>query len=237
MISEFVLNYWPILVVMGLIALARTIHVSLFTKYFKLTYTDAPVWTFLYFSAFALAVVLIFHAEAAILFAHVSPIGYITLLFLFVVVFPVIYRWLRLRSGVPKWLMELFPDEPILSLEERFILAKIADVVFQDLAAGVIILTLVANGLTYPVIVGIFVALFAAAHFYIFKTSGLFWGLYYSTYAALGGFAIPFLILFVPGGIAYVLVLHMLFYVISSVLFAKLPRPSRHVLHDLTGVS
>jgi hypothetical protein len=41
----------------------------------------------------------------------------------------------------------------------------------------------------------------------------------------------------VPAGIAYVLILHMLFYVISAAFFAKLPRPSKHVYHDLIGAA
>lgn len=220
-----------------IVAAARSIHVLLFTRYFKLTYSDAPVWTFLYFSAWAALIVLLFPHTVAALFKQVGIIGYMVLTFLFVVVFPLVFRTLRLRAGTPTWLSEQYPDEPILSPEERFILAKIGDVVFQQLAAGVLVLTLFNAGYTYPVIVGFFVVLFASAHLYIFRTSGFFWGLYYTMYAALSGFAFPFLILFLPNGILYGLLMHMLFYVLSAAFFAKLPRPSKAVSHDLMGIS
>ncbi len=225
----------PILVVLAIVVVARMIHRSLFTKYFKLTYTDAPTWTFLFFSAWAGVLAALFPYDIALLFGGVSMLGYMALLFLFVVAFPTVYRLLQMEDGVPEWLRHATPDEPILSLEGRFILAKTADVVFQQFAAGIVILTLSGAGLSYPTVVGVFVALFALAHLYIFATSGFFWGLYYTTFAALGGFAIPFFILFVPGGIAYALTLHMLFYVLSAAFFAKLPRPSKEVCRDLTG--
>ncbi|MDE1965898.1 MAG: hypothetical protein KGI41_01480 [Patescibacteria group bacterium] len=221
----------------ALVAAARSIHLELVTRYFKLTYADSPVWTFFYFCAWALAVALLFPADIARLFAHVGALGYLALTFLFVVVFPLVFRFLRVRAGTPAWLAEQFPDEPILSPEEGFILAKVADVVFQDFVAGALIFTLFAAGFSYPAIVGIFIILFAAAHLYIFITSGFFWGLYYTTYAALGGFAIPFLVLFVGNGIVYVLILHMLFYVLSAAFFAKLPQPNAAVSRHLAGAS
>ncbi len=227
----------PVVLLAAIVAAARSAHVLLFTRYLKLTYVDSPVWTFFYFSAWALVVAILFPADIARLFSGVGALGYLALAFLFVVIFPLVYNLLRTRVGTPQWLETLFPDEPMLSLEERFIFAKVADVVFQDFAAGALVLTLFGAGFSYPIIVGVFVVLFALAHIYIFITSGFFWGLYYTTYAALGGFAIPFFILFVPGGIAYVLILHMLFYVLSAAFFAKLPRPTPAVSRHLVGAS
>jgi hypothetical protein len=170
------------------------------------------------------------------LFAYVSPVGYIALTFLFVVVGPVVYHTLRKQGGVPRWFMLATPDEPILTLGERFILAKVADVVMQEFAAGIIILALNDAGLSYPWVVFASIIVFSAAHAYIFVTSGAFWGIYYTSYAALAGFAIPFLILFVPAGIVYALVLHMLFYVLSGAFFAKFPNPDAHELSAPLGV-
>jgi hypothetical protein len=223
----------PIVGIVLVVALARTVHWRLFQQYFKVTYTNSPVWTFLYFGAVSFLLIAIFPELTVRLFHAVTPVGYLILLFLFVVAFPATYRLLRETVGVPKWLADMTPDEPILTLGERFILAKVADVLMQELAAGMIILTLSASGVTYPFIVLVSIIVFGAAHLYIFATSGFFWGLYYTTYGALAGFAIPFLILFVPAGIAYALVLHMLFYVLSAALFAKFPQPSVKVRHDL----
>lgn len=224
-----------ILGVVVLATLARVGHWQLFTKRLKITYVNAPAWTFLYFSAFSIAIALVFPAHIARLFSGVNFFGYLILTFLFVVVFPLVYHILRKQGGVPEWLIRSTKDEPILSLGERFILAKVADVVMQEFAAGIIILTLFDAGISYPWIVFASVIIFGLAHAYIFQTSGAFWGMYYTSYAMLAGFAIPFLILFVSGGIAYALVLHMLFYVLSGAFFAQFPRPGTAAHHDVLG--
>lgn len=221
-----------------IVTIARTVHWLLFTKQLKISYANAPVWTLFYFTLIAAILGVIFPGYLHQLFSGVTLIGYIILLFLFVVAFPAAYHFLRSNVGVPTWLVKLSPDEPILTLGERFILAKVADVTMQEFAAGMIILILSDVGVTYPTIVLASIILFGAAHLYIFKTSGFFWGLYYTSFGALAGFAIPFLILFVSGGIAYALVLHMLFYVLSAALFAKFPKPPGHASHEfLTPLS
>ena len=222
----------------GLIAIstvARTIHFELFKKYFKLTFADAPVWSLFYFSAWAALVAFLFSAQIQTLFSGVSSLGYIALTFMLIVVFPALYHAMRKKDGNPGWLLELYPGQGMLTLGERYIVAKVADVIFQQFIAGVLILTLSVGGVSYPVIVGVFIALFTAAHLYIFRTDGLLWGLYYTTYAALSGFAFPFLILFVPGGIMYAILIHMLFYVFSGIFFAKLPRPSETIAQEFNG--
>jgi hypothetical protein len=225
--------YGPILIVIGLVAIARTLHWELFTRYLRITYENAPVWTFLFFSIIALVMAYVLPDYMQKLFGQVSFTGYLVLAFLFIVMFPSIYYWLAQSGGAPRWFVQLSPDEPILTLGERFILAKVADVVMQEIAAGVIILSLSQNGLSYPMVVLISIIVFALAHVYIFVSSGFFWGLYYTSYAALAGFAVPFLILYVSGGIAYALVLHMAFYVVSAAFFAKFPRPTKHTHHDI----
>lgn len=226
---------WAV-VVLGIISTAaRMIHTFLFEKHFRLTFEDAPVRSLLYFIAWSLVVLILFPTQTALLFAHVSTSDYLVMTFVMVVVFPWLYHHTRKRSGNPQWLLDLFPGQGMLSLGERYILAKIADVIFQQLIAGAMILSLAAANVPYPTIVLVFVALFAGAHLYLFETSGIFWGIYYTTYAALGGFAFTFLILFVQNGILYTIIIHMLFYVLSGVLFAKLPRPSKQVYHELTG--
>lgn len=216
-------------------SIARTLHLKLFERHFHLTFADAPVRSLLYFSAWSVAVILIFPAQVQELFMQVTPTYYFLLTFIMLIVFPGIFHTTRKREGSPKWLLAFFPAQGILTLGERYILAKIADVVFQQLIAGVMILVLFHAGISYQAIVGIFIILFASAHLYIFRTSGMFWGIYYTTYAALGGFVFTFLILFVPAGIMYAIFIHMLFYVMSGVLFASLPRPHKSLYHDISG--
>ena len=229
----------PLLIPVGglilISATARAVHFELFEKYFKLTFANAPVWSLFYFSAWAALVARLFPAQIAALFAGVSSLGYLALAFMLLVVFPALYHAMRKNSGSPEWLAAIYPGEGMLTLGERYILAKIADVVFQQFIAGVLILVLSAGGVSYPAIVGVFIGLFAAAHLYIFSTDGLLWGLYYTTYAALAGFAFPFLILFVPGGIMYAILIHMLFYVLSGIFFAKLPRPGAAIAREFSG--
>ena len=227
----------PIVVLVLISATARTVHFGLFEKYFKLTFADAPVWSLFYFSAWAALVALLFPTEIQALFSSISLLGYLALTFMLLLAFPALYRAMRTREGAPAWLAALYPGEGMLTLGERYILAKIADVVFQQFIAGALILTLSMGGVSYPAIVGVFVLLFASAHLYIFRTDGLLWGLYYTTYAALSGFAFPFLILFVQGGIAYAILVHMLFYVISGIFFAKLPRPSGAITREFSGTT
>jgi hypothetical protein len=214
---------------------ARTIHFQLFEKYFKLSFADAPVWSLFYFSAWTIVTWALFPNEISELFASVSALGYIALTFFLVVVSPALYHALRTRDGRPEWLAAAYPTQGMLTLGERYILAKVADVTFQQFIAGAMILVLAQGGVSYPAIVGVFVALFAAAHLYIFRTDGIAWGLYYTTYAAMAGFAFPFLILFVPGGIAYAIIVHMLFYLLSGAFFATLPRPGKAITQEFTG--
>jgi len=230
----------PLLIPVGglilIAAIARALHFQLFEKFFKLTFADAPVWSFFYFSTWAVLVAAIFPTEIHTLFASVSLVGYLSLAFILLVVFPAFYHAIRTSGGSPQWLAILYPSEGMLTLGERYILAKIADVTFQQFVAGALILTLSTRSVSYPIIVGVFVGLFTAAHLYIFSTDGLLWGLYYTTYAALGGFVFPFLILFVPGGILYAILIHMLFYLLSGIFFAKLPRPSEAIAREFNGI-
>ena len=217
---------------------ARAVHHFYFEHYFKLTFVDAPVWSLFYFGAWSVIVVVLFPHEIRQLLSGVTIVGYLLLAFAMLVVFPGIYRSMRKRVGNPEWLALLFPEQGMLTLEERYIIAKIGDVIFQQLIAGAMIFLLLAHGFVYPQIVGIFLVLFTLAHLYIFRTAGFFWGMHYTAYAALGGFAFPFLIIYVPGGVGYAIILHMLFYVLSAAYFAKLPHPKNtNVLKDCLGVT
>ena len=219
-----------------LAVLQRVMYVSLFQTVFKITFKDAPVRSLLFFSLWSSIYVFLFPVQTAKLFESVTLIGFIFLLFVFIVIFPLVFRFLRLHVGVPIWLSQKFPTQTALSLEEQYIVAKAGDVISQQLIGGVLIFLLLGLGMSYVNIVLIFVIIFAFSHIYLFFSSGFIWGLHYTMFATAGGFAIPFIILFVPGGVVYAIIFHMLFYVLSAAFFAKLPRPavsvSRDILHD-----
>lgn len=227
--------FMPLAVLVLLLIVAYAIHIHLFERRLGLTFSDAPWRSLLYFIAWSLIVIFLFPAQTGTLFAQATPTHYLFLAFMLLAVFPELYHATRMRDGSPDWLLTLSPGEGMLTLGERYIIAKIGDVVFQQLAASVVILTLAQSGIPYPAIVGISVALFTLAHLYIFRAAGAFWGLYYTTYAALSGFAFTFLILFIPAGIIYSILIHMLFYVLSGIIFAKLPRPDRRVTPASSG--
>ncbi len=228
---------WIRVAIVVLVSIAiRYTYVAFLQARLHVTFADAPARSLLYFSSASLLLIFLFPQETALLFDEVTGVGYLVLLFCLLVLFPTVYRWLRKKIGAPTWLYETFPTQSMLTLEESYIVSKVGDVFSQQIAGGIFILLLHAGGVPYEQIVFAFIGLFLASHVYLFFTSGFIWGLYYSGLSLGGAFAIPFFILFVPGGIAYALLLHMMFYVLAGAFFAKLPRPTKEVCYDVLGV-
>lgn len=224
---------FSVIALLALAAAQRTAFVALFEHVFKLSFKDAPSRSFLFFAAWTLLYVFLFPAETARLFAGVHFTGYLALLFVVLVVYPYLFRYLHDRVGSPTWLSRLYPSQTMLALEEQYILAKIGDVVSQQVIGGIFIFQLLALGVSYEHIVLLFVLLFGLSHIYLFSTSGFIWGVHYTFYSMAAGFAIPFLILYVPGGILYAIAAHLFFYVVSAAFFASFPRPSKAVCMDI----
>lgn len=226
-------SYIAIAVAIAIAFVIRIGYVTLFKGVFHLTFEHAPGRALAYFLGWSLFISWLYWSYVEVLFSGVTILGWLTLFFLFFVLFPWIFRYLRGKNGKPDWLFELFPTQTMLTLEERYIVAKVGDVFSQQLIAGILVLLFAQTGASYQLTVVIFVALFALSHLYLFFTSGFMWGLHYTTISLAGGFAIPFLILFVSGGIVYALIFHMLFYVFSAAFFASLPKPSKLVCQDV----
>lgn len=225
----------PLSLLVALAVVERFWYVRYLQSRWQITFLDAPARSLLYFSAWSLAFIFLFPKESSTLFEGANIVGYFFMLFALFVAFPSIFRALRDQVGAPAWLTKEFPTQGLLTLEERYIVAKVGDVISQQLVAGIMIVMLVAAGVSYPAIVFSFVALFALSHLYLFQSSGFVWGMYYTVLAMGGAFAIPFFILFVPQGIFYSTLLHMLFYVMAGVFFAKLPRPTAAICRDIVG--
>jgi hypothetical protein len=225
--------YFSIVVLLVLAILQRTMYVMLFQTVFKLSFKDAPVRAFLFFTAWSALYILLFQEYVERIFTDVSAIGYITLIFVVIVLFPLMFKLLRTKLGAPVWLSKTFPTQAFLSLEEQYIVSKVGDVASQQLIGGILVFLLSDLGYSYTTIVLIFVVIFALSHVYLFFSSGFIWGLHYTMFATAGGFAMPFLFLFVSGGVLYSFVAHMLFYVLSAAFFAKLPRPDVNVCRDI----
>lgn len=233
--------YAPIVILIVLAIIQRTLYVTLLEKVFKVTFKNAPARSFLFFFIWCVLFVVLFPVEVHRLFADISILGYLALIFIVLVIFPSIFRLLHDQAGPPLWLSSLFPTQSMLALEEQYILAKVGDVVSQQIIGGILMLLLYDLGFEYQTIVVFFVILFALSHVYLFVTSGLIWGLHYTVFSAAAGFAIPFFIFFIEGGIAYAIIAHLAFYVLSAAFFAEFPRPSRavciDVLHDHTAAT
>lgn len=224
----------PLVTLILLGGLHRYTFSSLFEKYFRLTLVDAPVYSLIFFAAWAIVFGSVFPRETSKLFEDVTIIGYLVLIAVFFVAFPAIYRFLRREHGKETpWLSKLYPKEGMLSLEERYIMAKVGDVFVQQLIAGIMVTILVSLNFSYPWVVGIFVSVFGAAHLYLLRTSGILWGLYYTFFGVMGAFAIPFFIFYIEAGIWYTLIFHLFLYVLFAAFFAYFPKPSRSVLKDV----
>lgn len=232
-IMKYAIGMIPVVMLLVLAALQRTSFVALFEHLFKLSFKDAPVRSFLFFAAWSLLYIFLFPEEIAQLFSGVHFTGYLALLFVVIVVYPFIFRLLHDRVGVPSWLSAIYPSQTMLSLESQYILAKVGDVVSQQLIGGIFLYLLLDMGVGYEQIVLLFVLLFALSHLYLFATSGFIWGLHYTVYSAAAGFAIPFLVLYIDGGILYAIAAHLFFYVVSAAFFAAFPRPSKAVCMDI----
>lgn len=225
--------YLPVLLIIALATLQRTMYVALLERAFNLTFKNAPMRSFLFFLLWCLAYILLFPTEIEWLFESVSLVGYLALTFVVIILFPMIFRALHESAGPPTWLEVLYPSQSMLALEEQYILSKVGDVLSQQLAGGILMALLAGLGFSYTAIVLFFVVLFALSHLYLFRTSGLIWGLHYTAFSAAAGFAVPFLIFHVPGGIIYAIIGHLSFYVLSAAFFAEFPRPSRAVCIDI----
>lgn len=223
-------------IIVSVAVLIRYVYVALLQTRLHVTFADAPARSFLYFALSSVVLWALFPQETQQLFENIPVAGVFALLVAVFVVFPGVYRVLRKKIGAPTWLYGTFPTQSLLTLEESYIVSKVGDVFSQQLAGGIFILVLQQHGVAYEGIVFAFIGLFLASHLYLFFTSGFIWGLYYTGLSLGGAFMIPFFIIFVPAGIAYSFLLHMMFYVLAGAFFAKLPRPAQAVCYDILGV-
>ena len=160
------------------------------------------------------ALVVLFPKETQELFAF-SPVG---VGFLFITGtwwIPHIYRETRGRYGKPIPILPLHKDLELLRIDEWFILPKATDVLFQQTAIALVI-TLVAPSVPVGALILVFALLFLLFHLGLVLKMSLSWALYFALSAGIGGMLIPVFVLYVPGGIYYLITFHLLWYTFSG---------------------
>ncbi len=184
-----------------------------------LTFAQNPMLTFLYFLAMAGIILALFPSYASILFGGASIFTILLCLFVLVVLNPWIYRRLKASKHVPERLAKANPEQQFLLIDEKYLFSKTGDVIFQQVAIGILMLILFGAGIPFEELVPMFALIFAALHFHLFFSAKRLWATYFTVSATLAGFMFPFLILLVPGGIYFAIVIHTLWYVGSGALF------------------
>lgn len=207
------------LALLALVLVNRLGFVYVVSRKLHLTFARNPMLTFLYFLAMAGAVALAFPAYATALFGGASILTVLFCLFVLVVVNPWIYHLLKKSHRVPERLAKANPEQQFLLIDEKYLFSKTGDVIFQQVSVGILMLIFVAAGVPFVELVPLFAFIFAALHFHLFFSAKRMWAAYFTICAAAGGFMFPFLILLVPGGIYFAIVIHTLWYVGSGVLF------------------
>lgn len=228
---EVLIPYLPGLVLLLAIAgINRMAFIYLVNRRFHLSFSRNPMVILLYFILMTGIVSAIFFPYAATLYGNAPAGAVILLAFVLLVINPWIYRRLREAHKVPTWLAEQNPDQQFLRIDEQYLFSKTGDIVFQQTVIGIVLLTLAEAGVPLSELVLIFAGVFALGHVHMFFSATPLWGTYFTLFAAGAGFALPFIVLTVPGGVYYAIALHMFWYVASGAFFGIL-------LSDLTELS
>lgn len=205
-----------------LLLVNRLTFIYVFNKRLHLSFSKNPSLTFVYFILAAVLVGVLFQEYVAVLFAEHSVLAFIVCLTVLSVLNPWIYARLRDMKKNPKALAHANPDQQFLLIEDKYLLSKTGDVIFQQVAAGVLILIMNKMGIPFETLVPFFAGIFLFSHLHMFLSTRIIWALYFSLFATLAGFVLPFLILQVEGGIYYAIAIHTLWYVASGAFFGFL---------------
>ncbi len=217
------MNLWvEVLLLFGILVVNRLTFIYVFNRRLHLSFSKNPTLTFLYFIFMGFAVAALFWSYTKeLLFPH-SILSVFVCLVVLTVVNPWIYDRLQALNKEPDHLAKANPDQQFLLIEDKYLLSKTGDVLFQQLVAGILILLMSKAGVPFDTLVPVFAGVFFLSHIHMFLSTRVIWALYFSLFAALGGFVLPFLLLNVEGGIYYAIAIHMLWYVGSGAFFGFL---------------
>jgi hypothetical protein len=209
----------------GVFIVNRLTFIYVINRRLHLSFSQNPALTFLYFILMAFAVAALFWSYAQELYALSSVAMWTSLVVLFVVS-PGVYARLKKLHKVPEKLAEANPDQQFLLINDKYLLSKTGDIIFQQTVVGILLLIMAKSGVPFETLVPVFAGLFFLGHLHMFFTTRIIWALYFSIFAAFGGFILPHLILNTPGGVYYAIALHMLWYVGGGAFFGFLENDS-----------
>lgn len=212
---------------LGLVLVNRLAFVYVFTRRWRLTFTENPILTFLYFILATILVAFLFPREVADLYHPGSILMVVFFLFMLLVFNPWVYRHLKRDHHLPMMLSKASPEQAFLAIDERYLFSKTGDVLFQQTTVGILLMVLYHAGLSLEVLVPLFALIFALLHVHMVFSARPIWAMYFIASAAAGGFILPFILLTMEGGIYLTTVLHMLWYVGSGALFGYVEESGR----------
>jgi hypothetical protein len=206
----------------SILLINRLTFIYVVNRKLHLSFTKNPALTFLYFVFMGLAVAALFWGYTKELFLSDSIVSVFICLVVLTVINPWIYGRLQFFDKKPDSLAKANPDQQFLLIDDKYLLSKTGDVLFQQLVAGILILLMARAGLPFDTLVPVFAGVFFLSHLHMFISTRVIWALYFSLFATLGGFVLPFLILNVDGGVYYAIAIHTLWYVGSGAFFGFL---------------
>lgn len=200
----------------------RLVFIFLFNRRLRMSFSENPALTFVYFVGMGIAVAALFPSYAVQLFFPHSIASVVFCLAVLFVLNPWIYDRLEDLKKEPSRLAKANPDQQFLLIEDRYLLSKTGDVIFQQIVAGILILLLAKAGMSFEMLVPVFAGIFFLSHLHMFISTRPIWAAYFTLFATLGAFVLPFLILNVEGGVYYAIAVHTLWYVGSGAFFGFL---------------
>jgi hypothetical protein len=183
-----------------------------------MTYVDRPLTIAVFFFVLSVLVALPFRDLLLPRLAELEPVHGVLVLGL--VGFQVgTYAVTRRRLPRPERLIDANRHIYFLRMDDRYLVSKSFEILFQQTLLASLVLVLVDAGLSTSRIVIACVTLFAVAHVPLLKLVGRVFGVFYIVSAAVAAAVFPLLIAGVEAGIAYSYVLHSLFYTLAGVAF------------------
>jgi hypothetical protein len=116
----------------------------------------------------------------------------------------------------PRELIRKNPYEYNILMDYRYILPKAMEIFFQQIFIMLLTLAIFDAGFGLGEAALAFALIFGALHIPLIKSTGKFFGEYYSAFAAVSGVIFPILIIKVEYGFVYTFAIHMLFYIVSA---------------------
>lgn len=220
----FMTLYIEVAVLLALVVLNRLGFVYVIDRRLHLSFVKNPVLTFVYFILMTFIIAGIFFPYSSVVFNPGTSLTVIFFLFVLFVLNPWAYAHMKEAGLVAKRLAKLYPGQSFLAIDERYLLSKTGDVIFQQTALAILALMLTALGMPFTTLVPVFALAFALLHLHLFLSMPFVWATYFTICAMAAGFVLPYLLLLVPGGVYFAIILHLLWYVGSGALFGSIEK-------------